>query len=70
MSQLQNEIRDVNVHQREEERVWKPDGRSKTMNAEMKTGVYILSFFWNSEDKYKSWLPLNFEPNNGHIKKN
>ena len=45
MSQLQNEIRDVNVHQREEEGVWKPDGRSKSMNAEMKIGVYILSFF-------------------------
>ena len=38
MSQLQNEIRDVNVHQREEEGVWKPDGRSKSMNAETNTG--------------------------------
>ena len=45
MSQLQNEIRDVNVHQREEEGVWKPEGRSIMMNAEMKTGVNILSFF-------------------------
>ena len=32
-------------------------------------GVYSL-IFWNSEDKYKSWLPLNLEPTNGHIKKN
>ena len=31
-------------------------------------GVYSL-FFWNSEDKYKSWLPLNLEPTNGHNKK-
>ena len=28
--------------------------------------VYSL-FFWNSEDKYKSGLPLNLEPNKGHI---
>ena len=29
-------------------------------------GVYSL-IFWNSEDKYKSGLPLSLEPNNGHI---
>ena len=27
----------------------------------------IFFNFWNSEDKYKSGLPLNLEPNNGHI---
>ena len=43
-----------------------PQNKQK-MNVEMKTGVYILYFFWNSEDKYKSGLPLSLEPNNGHI---
>ena len=40
MSQLQNEIRDVNVHQREEEGVWKPDGRHKNEILDKYGGIY------------------------------
>ena len=54
MSQLQNEIRDVNVHQREEEGVWKHDARPKTK-------------FWINMGEYLKLVKSNNERTNTNL---